>query len=109
MAYLYLAIAIVCEVIATSALKASEQFHRPGPSAIVLVGYLGAFVSLSWALRGMPVGVAYAIWCGLGIVLVSAAGAVLYREVPDRPAMLGIALILSGVVIISAFSGSVRH
>jgi small multidrug resistance pump len=109
MTYFYLSIAIVGEVIATSLLRATDHFSRPGPTAIVAAGYVCAFYSMSLALKTMPVGVAYAIWCGLGIVLVAGAGAVFYREVPDRPAMLGMLLIITGVVVINAFSKSIGH
>ena len=109
MTYLYLAIAIVGEVTATSVLKSTQQFSRPGPTAIVAAGYVIAFYAMSLALKTMPVGVAYAIWCGLGIVLVAVAGAVIYREVPDRPAILGMFLIIAGVVVINTFSRSVGH
>jgi len=109
MTYLWLAIAIVGEVIATTALKASDQFRRPGPTVLVIAGYLCAFYFLSLTLKSIPVGIVYAIWAGLGIVLVAVAGAFLYREVPDRPAMLGMALIIAGVVVINVFSKSVSH
>jgi small multidrug resistance pump len=109
MTYLYLAIAIIGEVTATSVLKSTHQFSRPGPTVVVATGYLIAFYAMSLALKSMPVGVAYAIWCGLGIVLVALAGAVLYREVPDRPAMLGMFLIIAGVGVINTFSRSVEH
>jgi small multidrug resistance pump len=107
MTYVYLSIAIVGEVIATSALKATNHFSRPVPTAIVAICYFCAFYSMSLALKTMPVGVAYAIWCGLGIVLVATTGAVVYREVPDRFAMLGMFLIISGVVVMKAFSKSI--
>ncbi|MFI5457098.1 MAG: DMT family transporter [Isosphaerales bacterium] len=109
MTYLWLAIAIVGEVIATTALKASDQFRRPGPTVLVIAGYLCAFYFLSMTLKSIPVGIVYAIWAGLGIVLVAVAGAFLYREVPDRPAILGMALIIAGVVVINVFSKSVSH
>ena len=109
MTYLYLAIAIVGEVTATSVLKSTHQFSRPGPTVVVAAGYVIAFYAMSLALKSMPVGVAYAIWCGLGIVLVAVAGAVIYREVPDRPAMLGMFLIIIGVVVINTFSRSVER
>jgi len=109
MTYLYLAIAIVGEVTATSVLKSTHQFSRPGPTMVVAAGYVIAFYAMSLALKSMPVGVAYAIWCGLGIVLVAALGAVIYREVPDRAAMLGMLLIIVGVVVINTFSRSVVH
>ena len=109
MAYLYLAIAIVAEVVATSALKASEQFTRPIPSLIVVVGYGTAFYFMTLVLKTIPVGITYAIWSGLGIVLVTIAGAVLYRQYPDGPAIIGMALIIAGVVIIHLFSKTVSH
>lgn len=107
-AYLYLAIAIVTEVIATTALKASEQFTRPIPTLIVVLGYGTAFYMLSLALRTLPVGIAYAIWAGLGILLVAVAGAIVYRQVPDLPAIIGMAMIVGGVVVIHVFSETVQ-
>lgn len=107
-AYLYLAIAIVTEVIATTALKASEQFTRPIPTLIVVLGYGTAFYMLSLALRTLPVGIAYAIWAGVGILLVAVAGAIVYRQVPDLPAIIGMAMIVSGVVVIHGFSETVQ-
>ena len=104
MVYIYLAVAIIAEVIATSALKASAEFTRPVPSIIVVGGYALAFYSLSLVLRSMNVGTAYALWCGLGIVLVTAAGAVVYKEVPDIAAVVGMALIIAGAAVISLFS-----
>jgi len=109
MSYLYLTIAIIAEVIATSALKKSEQFTRLGPSLIVAIGYLVAFYFLTLVLRQMPIGVTYAMWSGLGIVLVAAAGAILYREMPDLPAVVGMALIVVGVVVMNVFSKTVSH
>ncbi len=107
MAYLYLIIAIIAETAATSALKASERFTRPVPSLLVVVGYGTAFYFLTLVLKYIPVGVAYAVWSGLGIVLIAVAGAVLYREVPDLPAVVGMVLIIAGVVVIHAFSKTV--
>lgn len=104
MQYLYLAIAIVAEVIATTSLKASEQFTRPIPSAIVIVGYGCAFYCMALTLRTMPVGIVYALWSGLGIILVCVAAAIMFRQVPDRPAVIGMALIIAGVVVINLFS-----
>ncbi|MEE8266331.1 MAG: multidrug efflux SMR transporter [Acidiferrobacterales bacterium] len=109
MAYLYLAVAIIAEVIATSALKASEEFTKPVPSAIVIIGYGVAFYCLALVLRNIPVGITYAIWAGLGIVLIAIVGAVLFRQVPDIPAVLGMTLIVSGVVVINVFSKTVSH
>ncbi|WP_346836817.1 multidrug efflux SMR transporter [Microbulbifer sp. SAOS-129_SWC] len=108
MAYLYLAIAIVAEVAATTALKASAQFTRLGPSLIVVIGYGIAFYMLTLVLRSIPVGVSYAIWSGLGIVLVTLAGAVVYRQIPDWPAIFGMGLIVAGVIVINVFSVTVE-
>lgn len=109
MAYLYLAVAIIAEIIATSALKASEEFTKLVPSAIVIIGYGVAFYCLALVLRNIPVGITYAIWAGLGIVLIAIVGAVLFRQVPDIPAVLGMTLIVSGVVVINVFSKTVSH
>lgn len=107
--YLYLLIAIVGEVIATSALKASEGFTRPLPSLVTAVGYGIAFYCLSLTLRTIPVGIAYAIWSGIGIVLISLVGFLAFRQGLDAPALVGIGLILAGVVVINVFSSSVPH
>ncbi len=109
MAYLYLAVAIIAEVVATSALKASEEFTKLVPSAIVIIGYGVAFYCLTLVLRNIPVGITYAIWAGLGIVLIAIVGALLFRQVPDIPAVLGMTLIVSGVVVINVFSKTVSH
>jgi len=109
MGYWYLAIAIIAEVIATNALKASDEFTRLGPSLVVLLGYGIAFYSLSLVLKTIPVGVAYAIWAGMGVVLVALVAAIAFKQVPDLPAMIGMALIVSGVVVINVFSNTVRH
>ena len=109
MAYVYLAIAIVSEVVATSALKASESFTKPLPSLLVVVGYGVAFYFLSVCLESISVGVAYAIWSGLGVVLVTAAAAVLYKQVPDGWAILGMALIVAGVLVLNLLSKSAAH
>ena len=109
MTYLYLALAIVAEVIGTSALKASAEFTRLIPSLIVVVGYGAAFYFLSIVLRTLPVGIAYAIWSGLGIVLVTLAGVVVYKQMPDFPAIAGMGLIVAGVVIINVFSKTPVH
>ena len=108
-AYMALGLAIVAEVIATSALKASEGFTRPGPSAIVVLGYGLAFYCLSLTLKTVPVGVAYAVWSGLGIVLISIASLLLYDQKLDLAALLGIGLIIAGVLVIQLFSGSSGH
>ena len=105
----YLAIAIVSEVLATSALKASEGFTRPWPSLIVVVGYLVAFYCLSLTLRSLPVGVVYAIWSGLGIVLVSLIAWLLFGQKLDLPAIIGMGLIIAGVLVMNLFSRAVAH
>ena len=109
MTYLYLALAIVAEVAATSALKASEEFTRLVPSIIVIVGYCIAFYLLTLVLRVIPIGITYAIWSGLGIVLVTIVGFFLYKETPDVPAMIGMFLIITGVIVINVFSKTNSH
>ena len=109
MNYLYLAIAIVAEVIATIALKTSHQFTNPIPSGVSVVGYGVAFFSLSLALRTIPMGLAYAIWSGVGVVLVVLAGSVLFKQHLDLPAVIGIAFIVAGVAIVNSFSSPVGH
>jgi small multidrug resistance pump len=107
--YLYLGIAIVAEVIATSALKASEGFTRPLPSLVVALGYGVAFYFLSLVLKTVPMGVAYAVWSGVGIVLIAAIGWLLMKQPLDPPALLGISLIVAGVAVIQLFSKTVAH
>ena len=109
MSYLYLAIAIVAEVIATASLKASKGFTTIIPSIIVVLGYATAFYFLSIVLKTIPVGIAYAIWSGLGIVLVTIVSAVVYKQIPDLYAMLGMGLIIVGVVILNLFSKTNVH
>ena len=109
MAYLYLAIAIVAEVIATSALKASEEFTKLLPSLIVVIGYGVAFYFMTLVLRTIPIGITYAVWSGIGIVLVAILGVFLYKQIPDIPAIIGMGLIISGVVVIHLFSKTVGH
>jgi small multidrug resistance pump len=109
MTYLFLAIAIIAEVAATSALKASEEFTRLVPSIIVIVGYGIAFYLLTLVLRVIPIGITYAVWSGVGIVLVAVAGFFLYKQIPDIPAIIGMGLIISGVVVIHVFSKTINH
>lgn len=108
-AYGLLLVAIAAEVVATSLLAASQQFTRLWPTLGTIVGYALAFYLLSFALRVMPVGIAYAIWSGLGIVLVSIVGFVVLRQALDLPALVGIGFIITGVVIINTLSRSVTH
>ncbi len=109
LAYAYLAVAIVSEVIATSALKASDGFTRLWPSLATVVGYAIAFYFLGLTLRVIPTGIAYAIWSGVGIVLISAVGWVWFRQALDLPALVGMGLIVAGVVVLNVFSKSVAH
>ncbi|MEN9657740.1 MAG: hypothetical protein RL571_1205 [Pseudomonadota bacterium] len=108
-AYLLLVLAIVAEVVATSALKATEGFSRLMPSLVVVIGYGVAFWLLSMVLKSVPVGMAYAIWSGMGIVLVTVAAVLLYGQKPDWPAIIGLSLIVSGVVVLQLFSKMSTH
>lgn len=109
MNFVYLGLAIAAEVVATSFLKASAGFTQLVPSIIVVIGYAAAFYCLSQALNTIPVGIAYAIWSGLGIVLVSVIAFVVYKQALDAPALLGMGLILAGVLVINLFSKSAGH
>ena len=109
MQWVFLAVAIVSEVIGTSALKASEGFSRLWPTAIVVVGYALAFYFLSLTLKTIPVGVAYAIWSGAGVALIGLIAWVLYGQSLDLPAIIGMSLIVAGVVILNLFSSSISH
>lgn len=105
----YLAIAIVAEVIGTSALKAADGFRVLAPSVVVVVSYSISFYFLSLALRTIPMGLAYAIWSGVGIVLISLAGWLFYRQALDGAAIAGMGLIIAGVAVINLFSKSMPH
>ena len=109
MAYLYLSIAIVAEVIATSALKASNQLTVLVPSVLSFVGYGIAFYFLALALKWIPVGVAYANWAGVGIALITIVGAVLFKQMLDAPAVIGIGLIIVGVAVLNLYSNVSVH
>ena len=109
MGYLYLSISIIAEIIGTTALKASEEFTNPMPSIVVIVSYAVAFYSLTFVLRTIPVGVAYAIWSGVGIALISVAAFFIYKQSLDLPAIIGIGLIMAGVAVINLYSKSVLH
>ena len=104
MPYIFLALAIASEVIATAALKASEEFTKPVPIIILVVGYATSFYLLSLVLRSLPIGITYAIWAGMGVFLVAVIGAVHYKEVPDVPGVVGMTLIVVGVVVLQGFS-----
>ena len=107
--WIALTIAIIAEVTATSMLKTSEEFTKLLPSTIVVIGYAAAFYFMTLSLRVLPVGIMYAIWAGMGIVLVAVIGWVVYHQSLDIPAMIGLALIISGVVVINVFSKTVNH
>jgi small multidrug resistance pump len=109
MHWLYLGIAIVAEVIATSFLKAAAGFTRPLPSLIVVCGYCLAFFFLSLTLGKVPVGVAYAIWSGVGVTLIATIGWLFLGQKLDTPAILGMALIVAGVVVLNLFSKAASH
>jgi len=107
--WICLAIAILSETVATTAMKASAGFTRPLPALVVMVGYGVAFYFLSLTLRTIPLGVAYAVWSGVGIVLIAAAGWLLYGQKLDAPALAGIGLILAGVLVMNLFSKTAGH
>jgi len=109
LAYAYLGSAIVAEVVATSALKASAGFSRLVPSILVIGGYAIAFYMLSRVVESIPVGIAYAVWSGVGVVLVAIAGAIVYRQIPDLATIIGMTLIVAGVVVIHVYSSSIVH
>ncbi len=109
MAYIYLAIAIVAEVIATSALKASDEFTKIIPVLVIIVGYGFAFYFMSLVLKTIPIGITYATWSGAGIILVTIAGAILFKQIPDAPAIMGMGLIIIGVAVINIFSKTISH
>jgi small multidrug resistance pump len=109
MGALFLGIAIVGEVIATSFLRASQGFTQPVPTLVVVIGYGVTFYFFSLALQTIPVGVAYAIWSGVGIVLVSIIAFLIYRQTLDAPALIGMGLILAGVLVINLFSHAALH
>ncbi|WP_435980682.1 DMT family transporter [Psychrobacter sp. DM4] len=107
--YSFLALAIVFEVLGTTFLVKSEQFTRLMPTVLMAVLYIGSFYFLSQTLKTIPLGIAYAIWGGVGIVLTAIIGFVIFKQSIDLPAILGIILIISGVVVIDVFSQTVGH
>ena len=109
MAYAVLAVAILFEVIGTSFLMVSQQFTRLGPTLGMAASYLVSFYLLSLVLKTIPLGIAYALWSGLGIILTLGVGVFVFRQVPDLPAVVGVALILAGVVVINGFSQAAGH
>ncbi|WP_172657026.1 DMT family transporter [Collimonas arenae] len=109
MHWVYLLIAIVAEVIATSALKASAEFTRLIPSVVVVAGYLTAFYFLSLTLRTLPVAIVYAMWSGIGIALIALVGWLFLKQSLDAAALIGIGMIVSGVLVLNVFSKTVAH
>ncbi|MCV2892344.1 SMR family transporter [Lentibacter sp. XHP0401] len=109
MPYIYLAIAVAFETIGTSAMQASQQFTRLWPSVLVVAAYAISFYFLSMVLRFMPVGVVYALWSGLGIVFIAMIGFVVFGQKLDLPAVLGLGLIITGIVVIQLFSNATPH
>jgi small multidrug resistance pump len=107
--WILLGLAILAEVIGTSALKASAGFSRLWPSLVVVAGYGTAFYFLSLALRSIPIGVAYAVWSGTGIVLIAAIGTILFKQKLDAPALIGMSLIVAGVLVLNLFSKAGSH
>ncbi len=104
--YLYLVFAIIAETIGTTALQASQQFTRLGPVIVVAVAYAISFYLMSLALRTMPVGIVYAIWSGLGMLMIAGIGYLIFGQKLDLAAVLGIGLILAGIVVIHVFSAT---
>ena len=109
MSYFYLALAILAEVAGTSLLKVTEEFTKLIPTAFLVIFYLISFWLMTLALRDLPLGVVYAVWSGLGIVLVAIIGTFVYKEIPDLASIIGMALIFSGVIVMHLFSKSIQH
>jgi len=109
MPYLYLAIAVAFETIGTSAMQASQQFTRLWPSVLVIIGYAISFYFMALTLRYMPVGIVYALWSGLGIILIALIGYSIFGQKLDLPAIAGLGLIIAGIVVIQLFSNTTAH
>lgn len=109
MPWLYLIAAVVAETIGTTALKASDGFTRWGPSALVIIAYGVSFWLLALVLRSIPVGIAYSIWSGLGIVLIAGIGWIVFGQKLDLAALIGLTLIIAGIAVIQLFSNSTTH
>ncbi|HCP80624.1 MAG TPA: QacE family quaternary ammonium compound efflux SMR transporter [Octadecabacter sp.] len=107
--FITLFVAVILETIGTTALQASQQFTKLGPSVIVVIAYAAAFYLLALTLKSMPVGIMYAIWSGSGIVLIALIGWIVFRQTLDWPAILGMAMILVGIVVIQLFSKTAIH
>lgn len=107
--FFFLALVIIAEATGTTALNMSQQFTKPVPSVVTVLAYAAAFYLLSLSLRTIPIGVAYAVWLGVGIVLIAVIGAVAFKQVPDLPAVIGMVLIIAGVLIINLMSRMSVH
>jgi len=107
--FIFLLFAVFFETVGTSAMKMSEQFTKLIPTVITIIAYIGAFYLLGLTIKVIPVGIAYAIWSGVGIVLISIIGAIFFKQIPDLPAVIGLLLIISGVLVINVFSKTVSH
>ncbi|WGF89454.1 DMT family transporter [Marinivivus vitaminiproducens] len=107
--YVFLTVAIIAEVVATSALKLSDGFTRPWPLLFTFVGYAISFWFLSLTIRVMPMGIVYAIWSGVGIVFITAVGWLWFGQRLDMPAMVGLSLIVAGVFVVNVFSRTIAH
>lgn len=107
--YLILALAVLAETIGTTALQASQQFTRMGPSVLVVVAYSISFYLLSITLRSMPVGIVYALWSGLGIIFIAGIGWVVFEQRLDFPAVVGLGMIVGGIAVIHLFSATAPH
>ncbi|HJO93118.1 MAG TPA: multidrug efflux SMR transporter [Victivallales bacterium] len=109
MVYVLFSLAIISEVVATTAMKASDGFTKTAPSIVVVIGYAIAFYSLSLLLKNVPIGIAYAIWSGMGIVFVTFISIYLYKQIPDLASVIGIGFIIVGVIVINVFSNIQVH
>jgi len=107
--YVYLILAVAAETIGTTALQASQQFSRPGPSVLVFAAYAVSFYLLALTLKFMPVGVVYAIWSGLGIVFIALIAFLVFGQKLDLPALIGLALIIAGIAVINLLSNTTTH
>ncbi|UWQ16526.1 multidrug efflux SMR transporter [Jannaschia sp. M317] len=109
MHWVYLVLAILTETVGTTALKASDGFSRLAPSVVVVVAYAASFWLLALVLKTVPVGIAYAIWSGLGIAFIAVIGWVWFGERLDTPALIGLGLIIAGIIVMQVFSGTTGH
>ena len=108
-AYIYLLFAVLFETFGSTCLQASQQFTRFWPTVGVIFGFAGAFWFFSLVLRVLPLGITYALWSGIGIILISASGALIFGQRLDPAALVGIGLILTGILVINLFSGAGAH